>query len=171
MIKAGIELTGDWEGTRYKLNMLDSDIKRGLIKANREIAEEIYARVVGHIYNQDLGWTPLGEKYAVRKAARWGNKGILMASDKMVSSIKIYREGLRFSVGIKGGLEHPFSTLKVAALALIHEAGSDSKGIPARPVWLPTYYEMGKEEGILRMTIKELNRHLRSVGHKTVRAR
>ena len=162
---AGIEFLGPWDETKRSLVELPRHLRNASKYATKEVAEEYYARLVGHIYNQDLPWFPLGEKYLKRKQSQFGNTEIYIRSSKLLDSIKVYSEGMTSSVGIKAGINHPFSKLKVYEIALQMEHGY--KKIPARPLWMPTFKKMGGPVGVSLLIAKEMRKYLRDRGYPT----
>jgi len=167
MIKAGIELLGDWAGTEAKLRKLPRHVTIGSNWANNEVANEIFARVVGHIYAQDLAWEEHSLSYSEKKIKKYGHLEILLASEKYVNSIKVYKEPNKVSVGVKPGIINPVTKVPVWKIALWLEHGT--KNMPARPVWSPVYQELGGAAGIDKLLAKYLNRYLRVNGYKTYR--
>ncbi len=165
----GIEFIGDWVGTKLSLERLPRDVSAGLKIANRKMAEDLYGRILQHVLSQDLPWLPLDPDYKERKLRRFGSSDIWVRSSKVLDSIKVYTEGYNASVGIKAGLNHPFSELKVYEVASINETGSSTR--PARPLFIPSYKEYGGDDAIRKKIASALNKYLRSKGHKTIKLR
>lgn len=166
MIRVGLSLEGDWVGTGRLLKDLPYFVKVGGRKAQLEVVEEIYARVVGHLYNGDLRLAPLSSAYAERKASSYPGQPILLRTNKMVQSIAVYTIGDNASVGIKGHHVEPGTKTKTWLVAKYLEEGTSK--MPARPVWSKVYFgEMKGNAGIEARMRKSLKKYLRSKNYPT----
>lgn len=149
---------GPWEGANWQYKQLPKVIKAALLAEERKIANEIRRRVRGHIRNQDLPW----------KAASRSKKGdkLLYETGTYYDNIKVWQSSLVTYVGVQKHVIQPRSKKPVYLIAQIHERGSRRKGIPRRPLWRPTYLEMGGDVGIgsrmaaaLRIATKKVDKN------------
>lgn len=143
-----VTLTGDWTALKRVLNEASPNMKA---ESRRTIGRQlklIEAKVLGHIDNQDLEWTPLSEKYAEGKAKKKLSPDILRATNQMYSNITTAQEdNFSGAVGVKRGVKSKDGE-DVTDIALIHEQPEDDgEKIPARKLWKPTFDEM--KAGIL----------------------
>lgn len=165
-IKAGFELVGEWDLAKHLIGELPLSLKKSLAKANAQVAEEIHARVLGHLYSQDLNWAPLSFSYTLRKLRELGRDDTLLATHKYAESITISKNRESFMVGVPESATHSFSgkRKKIWKTALMLETGTAK--MPARPLWIPVYKELGAEVGIRKRIAKIVVKELRQKGYR-----
>ena len=135
-----IERTGDWEKT---MNLVQH-IQEEMVKAQQIALKRwgLFAErtAIMHISNQDLGWEPLKAGTVSAKVRAGYSENVLVRTSTYFQSITSYVKddvsmaGVKKTATYKGGEE-------VANIAAVHEFGSDSANIPARPLWQPTFDE------------------------------
>jgi hypothetical protein len=138
-----VKLVGDWREVKHIFSRLSLFATKLRDNVAAGIAEEYYNALKGHFENQDLPLQPLSSWYREWKAKKGLDTRILVATGQMLSEMKIHELGIgQMFVGIRGGKKHQRSGLDVALLALIHEYGALSRGLPARPVYRLTVQEL-----------------------------
>lgn len=138
-----VELSGDWSALKRVLNEASPKLKSESRRTIGRQLKKIEAKVLSHIDNQDLEWTPLSEKYAATKERKKLSPDILRASNQMYQNITTHQEdNFSGAVGVKRGVKEK-NGQDVTDIALIHEQpDDDGKKIPARKLWKPTFDEM-----------------------------
>ena len=119
------------------------------------VARSLLMTIKKHLEYQDLGWQPLSPEYREWKEKNGLDTRIWMARRELVSKIKIIitPEG-RYLVGIDPYEPH-YSGLSAYHLAMVHEYGVPDLGIPARPLFRPSYWEVSRKYHIKAMTASE----------------
>jgi hypothetical protein len=94
-----------------------------------------------HINRQDLGWRPLDPATLAQKIRAGHSENILVATSSYFQSITSWVFGGQTALaGVKRSARNEDGEL-LANIAAVQEFGSESAGIPARPLWKPTYEE------------------------------
>lgn len=144
IIAPQIELFGDWELTRRMLLTLDDTLTAALHKANKEAAKRLRRTVRRNIRESggSIGWAPLKpETKKLKKRRGQDPDRILFATGLYYRSITIWNKGTNYYVGVKRGIRHRGMNKTVGEIARLHESGTSH--IPARPLWAPSYRQMG----------------------------
>jgi hypothetical protein len=169
-IRIEVKPVGKLDQVIRQVNRLGPDVKEASIKAQKKVANEIAKIVKAHIRNQDLGWAPLSEEYAMRKDIYGLNSKTLWAYGNYYRAIEVWKPGNTsiVNVGVRKGkyTKTPSgkrSRLEIARIAAIHEFSSGKK-IPRRPLWNPTIKQLGGARGLQKMYINSLIYHLRMKG-------
>lgn len=118
-----------------------------------DIAEEIRESTVDYIEKQNPVWPPLSPAYAAYKERHpLFDSRMLIATGHYIDSIRVkvnrdrHSNTSSVSVGVPPLKKHEtldrdgniiVQELRLGELAAIHEYGSETKKIPARPVWGP----------------------------------
>jgi len=119
--------------------------KRVELKLAAKLANKYLEIIEYHLEAQDLKWKPLAPEYKEWKRRNGLDTRIWMATGKLVSKIKVIKSGqpgkYLYLVGISGEKKHK-SGLTAGHLAMVHEYGVPHRGIPARPLFRPSYWEL-----------------------------
>lgn len=144
----GATLYGEWDRVKSKLQTLPSDLKDAYEKGTRESGDYVVNKMQGHIYNQDLGWTPLKDKTIKEK----GSSKILIETGSLASSIKAkVISPTRVFIGAEGSNPSGESN---ANILKYHEFGTTR--ISPRPLVRPTFEETKpKIQEILKNALKD----------------
>lgn len=160
-----VSATGNWAEALKVFKDLGPGIKVAAIEAQSQVALVVLKKVQNHLIKQDLGWRKLNPRYQSQKAAQGLDTRILLARWTYFKNIKYWtnRGGWKVYVGVKPGvytrtLSGERSTLDVARIAAIHEF---SRGKRRRPLWNPTFKELGGKSGLKTLFIKNLHTQLR----------
>ena len=135
-----IERTGDWERVTSLVANIQKEMKKAQDVALKRWGLFAERTAIMHISKQDLGWAPLEAGTISAKVRAGYSENILVRTSTYFQSITSYVKddvsyaGVKKTALYKGGVE-------VANIAAIHEFGSDSANIPARPLWKPTFDE------------------------------
>lgn len=153
-----IEKFGDWPKAHRLLGTIDGVLKNAMARANKSIADKLRAQVRKNIRENgaSIGWEPLAVGTRLKKAKLGQDPDrILYATGLYYRSITIWKVGINYYVGVKRGIKHGNGNLTVGEIARIHESGRGN--IPARPLWSPSYRQMGgskRVKGILLWHIR-----------------
>ena len=93
-----------------------------------------------HISKQDLNWRALKPKYKASKIMAKLSQNILVATSSYFGSITSYVEDETAYAGVKKEAKNKEGDV-LADIAKVHEYGSETMQIPARPLWKPTFEE------------------------------
>lgn len=85
---------------------------------------------------QYTNWAPLKESYIAYKQRKGLDPRTLIAKKSYVESIEVKKDGIGVRVVAPKDGKH-YSGLSYQQLGMVHEFGSVSRGIPARPAWNP----------------------------------
>jgi hypothetical protein len=115
-----------------------------------EEAEYMASMVQVNILMQMLRFKPLSEWYARRKERLGLDPRILIATGAYVDSIGARWRAAKTKVYVGPPPEekHPDSNITYTMLGAVHEFGSKSRNIPARPHWRPTLSQWKKRRRV-----------------------
>jgi len=161
-VHVNYRLIGEWTRANYMMRMFPVKVTQAVNLATREMAYKYRKEVINNINNQgaNLGWQiSRSEKYQEFKE-RYSNRTVAdhyRFFDAMLSNIKTYKKGVMgWSTGIKEGVQNirmsilrKGRTLTIAEYAGVLEHGSIH--IPARPLWLPSYRNIGGNPELTRL--------------------
>lgn len=112
-------------------------------EVNEALAKEYKKQLLRHIENQDLRWKKLNPRYLKYKIRKGLSPKILKATGKLKDSIKVFETETGWFTGISATERYEDGT-PVSLIAYIHEYGSVTRNIPARPLFRPTRRKMLK---------------------------
>ena len=156
------DLIGEWTRANFMMKSFPTRVAAAVNLANREMVRKYRKQVIRHINNQgaELGW-PVSQsaKYQQFKARHTTETAPLKFFGVMVQNIKAYKHGsMGWAAGIKSDVTNPMMesirkgrTLKPAEYAAVLEFGSDKMNIPARPLWNPSYRDIGGNKELIRL--------------------
>jgi hypothetical protein len=157
--------TGKWDEATQLIKRLDPGIKEASVKAQWKMCEEILKKVKKHMIKQDLGWSPLNDKYVRLKKKLGRDRRILIATKDYYDNIMIWKRanGWKVYIGVKPGifgrtLRGKRAKEDIATIAAIHEF---SRGRRRRPLWNPTIREMGNTKGFKKLYLDNFEKELR----------
>lgn len=164
------ELLGNWALTQKIIKELPGDVKESYRQAQRSFGKKLERKVKRHLRNQDLPWKELAESTVKRKKSQ----EILIETSDYYNAIRTYSSGpYTISVGVKEGVYklrgkgENESKISIADYAAIHERGhvfENGRVVPKRPLWVPTWKEMGGKEGMANEVIDAVNKVLARKG-------
>lgn len=137
-----MQKVGDWDKVGLLLANLakEMEIARQLSLQRWGLkAEQIATK---HISSQDLGWKPLDPKYLADKVRKGLSENILVATSDYFQAIQSWvdKKTATAYAGVKKQVLNSEGEV-IADIAAVHEFGSKSGKIPARPLWQPTFKE------------------------------
>lgn len=134
---------GDWDVTLSMAQHLHDDVTDANKVVLKNIALMAESIAVKHIRNQDLRWAPLSPRYAAwKKKNRRSYKIYISTSDFMQSvTSQVNSFGTQSVAGVFKKSRNRDGQV-IADIGKMLEWGSIKKGIPARPLWRPTYEEV-----------------------------
>ena len=132
---------GGWQNVAMGMNKLPGELTGAAMWGQQKTAE-LYVKIVkGHIDAQDLSWEPLDP------STNSGDPRILVDTEAFRLAIKAWRSGYKYNAGVpKDAVDHRGRS--IADYAAKNEFGW---GIIARPLFAPSYVDMGGAAGIKAM--------------------
>lgn len=132
---------GDWK----KVTNLVANIGKEMLAAQKISLMRVGLKAEGtakkHISQQDLGWKPLKPATIAYKIRKGYSENILVMTSSYFQSITSWVVNDTVYAGVKRGVVHKKSGTEMGIIARVHEYGSLSGKIPARPLWQPTMEE------------------------------
>lgn len=110
-------------------------------RINESLAREYKRRLLSHLEKNDLKWKPLNPEYLAhkRRNALWLKTW--KATGQLKAEIVVIKTPTGWWAGILGTSKYPDGT-PVSLVAMVHEYGSPTLNIPARPLFRPTRRRM-----------------------------
>lgn len=158
------ELVGEWKQANYMLRTFPLKVEQAVNLANRDFSRQYARKVKENILNEgaSLRWPPHSQKYMEFKES-FSSAGTYQFFGVLLGSIKTFKVGNQWAVGIEKGTANPFmsvirggNTLNVDEYAAVLEKGSPRRSIPARPLWRPSYNQIKGDRGLQLTVIKHL---------------
>jgi hypothetical protein len=138
--------------------MLDKDLHAAFMMGQEIALKRVAKAVKQHIERQDLP-SLSGSPKASRKG---GDSRHLIDTGAYLSSIKTWRSNYTYYVGVKSGLIEPKSRKEITKVAYWLEHGT--KKIKARPVWGPTFKELGGTAALVEIVQQTIERFIKRRG-------
>lgn len=137
-----LRMTGDWKRAGITLKNLAVKLYPAFSAKIYEDGEMVLERMKGHIYNQDLNWTPLSENTVRIKG---GDTTIMIDTGTLVDGLTVRRikssvKGSTIFVGASPWKTHGPSGMKMSEIMIWLEYGTDK--LPPRPLMQPTMEEV-----------------------------
>jgi hypothetical protein len=152
-----IKMIGDWRGAKRGLQELPFMVKSSALWGQRKAAERLVKIVKAHINNQDLGWAP-------RSANTSSNDPrTLVDNEDYYKNIKAWRKNELYYAGVPRD-KYNGKGVRISDYATIHEHGA--KGLPARPLWAPSFQEVGGAKGIRAIIVDSIYAKVRNLRAK-----
>lgn len=147
-----IKIDGDWHKVQAITNTLDKVLMIGALAGQEAAAKRMkkIARRYIRTNGAGLGWPPYSERYRKWKIGKGGSAtNYYVLSGLYYRSINVWQKGLAFYVGLPAGIRHPDPDKpSLTFIARILESGSTTRNIKARPLWTPTFKELGGSAAI-----------------------
>lgn len=161
-----IKKFGDWEKVDKLLHNFDATVLAGFKAGQYSAAKKLKKAVKRNIRENggSLGWQPLSYKYQEYKMELgFDPDRILYLTGTYYWNINIWSNGLTYYVGVKKGLRNHFTggNITVGQIANILEHGSATKNIPARPLWFPTYRQIGGGNRVKALIVWHIRNQIR----------
>lgn len=160
----GVELEGDWLRVKHLLDDLDDTIEAGALKGQMSAAKKLRKIVRKHIRTSggSLGWAPLSPNTVrVRASKGYDPSRLLYMTGSYYRSIKVWKKGKKSYVGVKANTPHPITGKPLGQIAMILEYGSQVRNIPARPLWLPSFKQFGKNKRVKKLIVWHIQNEFR----------
>lgn len=137
-----IRRIGDWEKTAYLITHMAEEMKKAQLLALKRFGLKAEGNAKSHMSKQDLGWVALRPATISAKLRKGYSENILIATSSYFQSITSWVDEaeMKTHVGVKKGAKGRNGEL-IEDIAAVHEYGSRSGGIPARPLWTPVFAE------------------------------
>ena len=133
-MKTGVHHIGDWQLAKSIFSTLKKDLQQIQKVALMQIGLEAEKLAKKHITSQDLGWTPLREKYKSYKIKKGKSEKILVRTSSYLQSITSWVNPPWAYAGVKKTAKSKEGKL-LADIAKTLEYGSVKMNIPPRPLW------------------------------------
>lgn len=132
--------TGDWAKVKYLVANIGREMQnaRTICLMRWGLKAEGLAKT--HISTQDLGWAPLKPATIANKIRQGYSENILVETSTYFQSITSWADTNTVYAGVRREVRYKDGEV-IADIAKIHEYGSHSGDIPARPLWEPTFEE------------------------------
>ena len=142
-----VRLYGDWSKARSIFGSLASRFQHEIKKASGIVTEYIDRVVTLHLDRQDLNWKPLSPEFLKFKRGHGYSTDIYTMTASYRNSIATWvsPDGFSCAVGVKRTALHAKSKRPLVQLGYVLEYGSEAAGIPARPLWRPSFDETKPE--------------------------
>lgn len=146
-------MVGDWDRVEASLKALGPGIAASAMYGQQNAAEKFVKNLKSNIRSNRFN-----NPYPVR-----GNSsGVpLIDTETYINNIKAFRSGGRYFAGIKRGVKNHKGTKELSRVAAFLEGGT--RKMPPRPVWKPTYDEMGGALGIKAIIMAPINAKIATV--------
>nr|DAJ85226.1 MAG TPA: virion morphogenesis protein [Caudoviricetes sp.] len=139
----GLERIGNWQQAMSAVEDLGEKMLKAQLIAIKRAGLYAEGQAKKHIKSQDLGWKPLEPKTIANKIRQGYSENILVQTSSYFQSITSWvdeNKGIAYA-GVKKQVRNKKSGELIADIAKVHEFGSKSGGIPARPLWQPVNKE------------------------------
>lgn len=152
-----VEFLGNWDNVMNYLKTLPMDVMMAAQQAQATVAKNFAKEVKETILRGNVEGPP--KRYSSKDSR------LLINTRTYVDSIRAYKKGKVWYVGVEPGYKDKKGKIELRFLAEIHEFGKRlPKGyIPPRPVWFPTYQRLGgiwaTRRPIWDRMKKSVNRH------------
>lgn len=163
-----IEKVGDWPRTQRFLREVGPVTVRGYTLGQLAFAKKMFNRVRKNIRENGgtIGWAPLSSSYADYKSRLGKDPNNLLVLTKLYyNSITIWNKNGIYYVGVKHGIRYPDRSnggLTVGQVAKILEVGSIARNLPARPLWGPSFRQLGGKQAIRKTLVWYIRRQIRT---------
>lgn len=138
---------GDWAQVLWLTQGAAATISEGAILGQLSAGKKMEKIVKRHIRENGarIGWPLLSSETQEKKASMGFNADrMYYMTGTYYWNIKTWRLGDKVYTGIKKGIRHPINThITIGQIANILEYGAQSRGIPPRPLWAPSFKDLG----------------------------
>lgn len=167
-----MKLLGQWREANYMFQRWPIHVDRAFNRAIRSFNIAYRKQIIKNINNNgaEIGWKPYSEDYEDFKEAYSTSSGFYRFFGVLASSIRTYKTSNGWVTGIPKDIRNNQmealqggSTLTVAEYAAVNEFGSPSRNISARPLWYPSFTQLGGTPAVRRTVQDELRKEFRHV--------
>jgi len=135
-----LQRIGNWRGVTRLVNHLQRDMKAAQMIALKRFGLKVERIAVTHISRQDLNWKALAPATIASNIRQGYSENILVETSLYFQSITSWVDNDVVYAGVSKNIRTRSGTL-LSNVAEVHEFGSRSGRIPARPLWRPTFKE------------------------------
>jgi hypothetical protein len=132
---------GDWGKVTFLIGQLEEELTRAQLLSLKRFGLKVEAVAKTHISRQDLKWEALKPVYLARKVKQGMSENTLVATSSYFNSITSFVMLDSVYAGVRKEAKNKTGQ-NLADIAAVHEYGSKSGNIPARPLWKPTFQEV-----------------------------
>ena len=169
------ELVGHWKEANYMLRTFPHKVDQAINLANRSFVRDYVRRVKSNIQNQgaSLGWAPITSQAYLDFKSKHSNADphqLYRFFDILSRSIVSYKTPNGWVAGIPENLRNPSmddirggKTLSVSEYAAVLEFGAPQRNIEARPLWYPSFLQIGGRTNLVERVKKEIRAKFPSV--------
>lgn len=159
----GLRRTGDWGKVALLVNNIAREVNLAAIISVKRWSLKAEAIAKTHMSKQDLNWEPLKPSTIARKVRKGFSENILIETSTYFQSITSWADEAK-TIGYAGVRRKVMSEdgEELADIAALHEFGSRSGNVPARPLWEPTlmetrkwYFDKKVMQNILKLRLKK----------------
>lgn len=151
-----IQLFGDWNKALALFNTLPEAVKIGANNGSLKAAKKLRLLVRKNLKNNGppgIRWDQLSPKYKKFKKRKGGNTDkIWYFKGTYYKNIKVMQKGNNIYVGVPAYKRSTINSKPktLGQIANMLENGSTVTGLPARPLWKPTFKEFGGKNEIAK---------------------
>lgn len=138
-----LKKTGDWGKIGRLIANIGDVMEESRNEALSAWALKAEALAKGHMSRQDLGWKALDPKTISAKIRKGQSENILIATSDYFQAITSWHDKEGAYAGVTKEVRNSDGDV-IADIAALHEYGSESGKLPARPLWQPVYAEAMK---------------------------
>jgi len=159
----GVRLVGDWKEFGILLRNLPRRLRRAAINGQIKFGERYHKAIIRNIATNGhlLKWPELSEKYKKFKKSHSGDPNEMYHFyGQYLRSISMQvKPNGTILIGIPKGVgKSKFGDYTVAQYAHVLEKGSYTRNIAARPLWGPTFKQIGGMTKLKEIVIAELRK-------------
>lgn len=167
------EMVGNWKEANFMLRTFPKKVDEAVNVAQMKFTRLYVKRVRTNIQNQgaSLGWKPYSEGYREFKErhAEADTDSFYHFFNVLSRSIVIKKTGGNWFGGIQEGVYNSKmqnlrgETLSVSEYAGVLEHGSIARNIQPRPLWYPSFLQLGGKHGLAALVKSEIRSKFPSV--------
>lgn len=137
-----VRKTGDWDKVAKLVGNLAYEMQQSSIISLKRFGLKAEGTAKQHMSSQDLGWAELKPATLAAKLRKGLSNNILIATSDYFQAITSWVDEPEYTVyaGVTKVAKNRDGDV-IADIAAVHEFGSASGNLPARPLWQPTYKE------------------------------
>lgn len=135
-----VRKVGNWNKAKRIMGALAFEMEKSKQIALKRLALKAEGLAKTHISKQDLRWTPLKADTIAAKVRAGYSENILVMTSDYFQNITGYVKDDTAYAGVKRVARNRAGQ-PIADIARVHEFGSMSGNIPARPLWQPVMKE------------------------------
>ena len=158
---------GTWNKTTQFFNELGFDVRSTANRAIRTEMHEFRRKLIFNIVTQAFRgqWPALSKKYSQNK--KQNKNMIYMNTEKYINNLVVKYTNDRAYVGFRKGVSYrrKGKTIPIDLVARWMEYGAGN--VPARPLWGPTFNQMGGTKGVETRISDKIYRHLKNKSRGT----